>query len=152
MRNLHRLIYHSRFSPSFPRALDDQDHEIGLIIQASIRNNRLTGITGMLLVRGDQFLQVLEGPGEAVRTTYERILADRRHMQARVLGHDKAGQREFGDWNMCAHRLSKADDAILATLDKGAKPDLSALTGEAALRLLTAVRRIQAATTARSMA
>ena len=149
---MHRLVYHSRFSPSFPRPLEDQDHEIGLIIQASIRNNRLTGITGMLLVRGDQFLQALEGPGEAVRLTYERILGDRRHMQARVLGHDRAGQREFADWNMCAHRLSTADDAILATLDKGAKPDLSELTGASAMRLLKAVRKIQADTTARSMA
>ena len=148
---MHRLIYHSRFSPSFPRALEEQDHQVGLIIRTSIRNNRLASLTGLLLVRGDQFLQVLEGPGEAVRVTYERILNDRRHAQARVIAHDRAEGRQFGDWNMCAYRLSKADDAILATLDRGLKPDLSDLAGDSALRLLKKVREIQAATLARGL-
>lgn len=151
-RSLHRLIYHSRFSPSFPKAEEDQDHEIGRIIQASVRNNRLASLTGMLLVRGDQFLQVLEGPTDAVKVTYARILSDRRHLAAKVLAEGRAEDRQFGDWNMCAHRLSKADDAILATLDRGTKPDLSNLDGASALRLLKAVREVQASTLARGLA
>jgi len=152
MRNLHRLIYHSRFSPSFPKTVEDQDHEIRLIIQSSIRNNRLTSLTGMLLVRGDQFLQVLEGPSEAVKVTYGRILADRRHMAAKLLSEGRAEARLFSDWNMCAHRLSRADDAILATLDRGTKPDLSNLNAHSAITLLKAVRDVQASTLARQTA
>src|ERR1700744_1727749 len=124
MLRMQLLIYHSRFSPSFPKAEHDQDLEIGRIIGRSIRNNRVTSLTGMLLVRGDQFLQALEGPAEAVRITYSRIVADRRHMAAKLLAEGRAESRLFGDWNMCARRLTKADDAILATLDRGAKPDL----------------------------
>jgi hypothetical protein len=152
MRSLHLLIYHSRFSPSFPKAADDQEHEIGRIIQSSIRNNRLTSLTGMLLVRGDQFLQALEGPSDAVKITYSRIIADRRHVSAKLLAEGRAQERLFGDWNMCARRLSKADDAILATLDRGAKSDLSNLQAGDALRLLKAVREVQASTTARQIA
>ena len=150
-RGPYRLIYHSRFSPSFPKAPADQDHEIGQIIQASIRNNRLASITGMLLVRGDQFLQVLEGPAAAVQATYQRIGYDRRHISARMLDGSRADRRQFADWNMCAHRLSKADDAILATLDLGANLDLAQLDGERALKLLLAVRHVQASTLARGV-
>ena len=151
-RGLRRLVYHSRFSPSFPKALEDQDYEIGRIIQSSIRNNRLVSITGMLLVKNDSFLQVLEGPEVAVRAAYQRILADTRHIGARLLHQGLAERRLFADWNMCAHRLSKADDAILETLDKGLALDPAALDGDRALKLLNAVRDVQARTLARGLA
>lgn len=117
-----------------------------------MRNNRITAITGMLLVRGDQFLQALEGPTESVRVTYGRILTDRRHTGARLVSQAALDKRAFGDWHMCARRLSKADDAILHTLDKGCVADLSGVSADRALRLLTAVREVQASTLARSIA
>ena len=150
-RGLRRLVYHSRFSASFPRSVEDQDYEIGRIIRSSIRNNRMIAVTGMLLVHGDSFLQVLEGPDAAVRATYQRILADNRHIGARLLTQLPAERRLFSDWNMCAHRLSKADDAILDTMEKGLALDLGSLGGERALKLLTAVRDVQAKTLARGL-
>jgi hypothetical protein len=151
-RSLHRLIYHSRFSASFPADEADQDYEIGRIIHASIRNNREASITGMLLVHDGQFVQVLEGPALAVRAAYDRIRVDPRHHQARLLHQADGEKRTFGDWNMCAHRLSKADDAILETLTNGVALDLAGLSGERALKLLTAVREVQRSTTARALA
>lgn len=137
-RTLHRLIYVSRQILEPVRVNDEVDE----IVRASIRNNREVAITGLLLVHDGWFLQALEGPAEAVMTTYRRILDDPRHKDARVVAAGPAAAREFANWNMCARRMSHADDAILLTL---AQRDIDFLTlgGDHALRLLKAVRSIQ---------
>ncbi|WP_293675999.1 BLUF domain-containing protein [uncultured Phenylobacterium sp.] len=141
-RTLHRLIYTSRVAIPTP----DLDHEIGGIIRASIRNNRQVGVTGLLLVHEDHFVQALEGAAEVVMTTYRRILDDPRHEQSKVLSAGPATEREFGDWNMCARRMTPGDDAILDALDARKVFAPATFSGKAALRLLTAVRGIQART------
>jgi hypothetical protein len=140
--SLHRLIYVSR--QRIPaEALED---EVAAIIRASIRNNRDVGVTGMLLVHRGYFVQALEGGAGAVMATYHRIVDDPRHDAAKVLSAGPASRREFGDWNMCAHGMSPADDAILTTLAKRQAFAPEAISGRAALRLLKAVRDIQART------
>ena len=147
-QSLHRLIYASAVTIP-PQDLDDS---VSAIIQASIRNNRQVSVTGLLLIHEGCFVQALEGPTEAVLDTYGRIQADPRHAEARVLQAGPAAAREFGDWNMCARRMSPADDAILDALAQRRRFDPSALTGRAALRLLMAVRGIQHRTDLRRMA
>jgi len=114
-RSLHRLIYASRqaFGPG-----QVPDEEIDAIIRASIRNNRADAITGLLLIHSGWFVQALEGPAQAVMTTYRRIVEDKRHDSAKLIHAGPASAREFGDWNMCARRFSAADDAILDTLER----------------------------------
>jgi hypothetical protein len=147
-RTLHRLIYTSI------QRLDaaELDHEVEDLIRASIRNNREAAITGLLLVHAGRFVQALEGPAEAVMNTYRRILDDRRHRDARVLAAGPAEGREFADWNMCARRISAADDAILATLSQREAFEPEALSARSALRLLKAVRGVQERTQLRAMA
>ncbi|WP_340645982.1 BLUF domain-containing protein [Phenylobacterium sp.] len=139
-RTLHRLIYASR--QAFAADMNPDD-EIDALIRASIRNNRAASITGLLLVHDGWFVQTLEGPAEAVMTTYQRILNDPRHRESRVVSAGPASGREFGDWNMCARRFSAADDAILDTLAQRQAFDPAKLTDRSALRLLKAVRGIQ---------
>jgi hypothetical protein len=43
---LHRLIYYSTFSPTFPAELEQQDEEIANIVRASILNDGKLGLTG----------------------------------------------------------------------------------------------------------
>jgi hypothetical protein len=148
---LYRLVYRSRFGPEFPAAPADQDHEIGRIIQASIRRNRADDITGLLLVAGERFLQVLEGPRRTVEAAYARIMGDPRHADLQLMAGEAAERRLFADWNMCAHRLSRADDAILAALGERPGFDLYGLEPDRALRLLSAVREAQAAALAAGM-
>jgi Sensors of blue-light using FAD len=138
-RSLHRLIYASRQRI----APENLDHEVGEIIRASIRNNRGTSLTGLLLVHDGWFVQALEGPAEAVMTTYRRIVDDPRHSNSKVLSAGPAQTREFADWNMCARQMSAADDAILTALAQreAFRPD--GLSVSSALRLLKAVRGIQ---------
>lgn len=138
-RTLHRIIYASRI-----RIADgDLDHEIQAIIRASIRNNRDVAVTGLLLVHDGWFVQALEGPAEATMNIYRRICDDPRHADSKVLAAGPATSREFGDWNMCAHRMNPADDAILATLKVRGGFDPLQLTATSALKLLKAVRSIQ---------
>ncbi len=155
-RTLHRLVYASR------QALDLRasagalnaagvDEIIGDIIRASIRNNRAVDVTGLLLVHEGYFLQTLEGPAQAVLTTYGRICNDPRHSDARVLQAGPADRRMFADWNMCARRINPGDDAILDTLSLRKDFDPERLSGRAALRLLWAVRGIQDRTQLQAM-
>ncbi len=146
-KTLHRLMYRSHFT--IPRA--DLDEAITSIISTSIRNNRQVAITGLLLVYEDDCIQALEGPAEAVLTTYGRICNDPRHETPIVISAGPVTAREFGDWNMCARRLTPADDAILKTLGAHGTLDPARLDGRKALRLLKSIRGIQERTQLQAM-
>ena len=91
---MHRLIYVSA-------AVDAMTPDVlAQILEASRRNNPKAGITGMLLYIDGGFLQLLEGPEEAVHATYDRICRDRRHDEPRVLLDRAAEGRLFPDWTM----------------------------------------------------
>ncbi|SEJ96100.1 Sensors of blue-light using FAD [Sphingobium sp. AP50] len=62
--------------------------------------NAMVGLTGLLVVGGRRFLQVLEGPDEAVIETYERIRQDPRHFALVKLREKAVETREFGSWSM----------------------------------------------------
>ena len=142
-KGLHRIVYFSGFSSHFPTAPADQNEAINAIVRVSIRNNREQAITGLLLSHQQWFVQALEGPAEAVMTTYGRILRDPRHEAANIINAGPAESREFANWNMCARRLSETDDAILRTLDLKGAFDPAALSPGKAMSLLLAVRSIQ---------
>lgn len=139
-RGLQRLIYSSRQTLPADAPLDEV---VADIIQTSIRNNRERAITGLLLVHEGWFVQALEGPGAAVRERYERISADPRHADPRVLEIEPAEARAFGDWNMCARTLSDADEALLDELEQRRAFAPDRLDARGALRLLKAVRDLQ---------
>lgn len=94
MSDLRQIIYSSaatdRVSPA----------DLLSVLAAARKNNTEAGITGMLLFHAGCFLQVLEGPVEAVETTYARIHLDRRHTNVKLLFRGKILEREFGDWSM----------------------------------------------------
>jgi hypothetical protein len=142
-KGLHRLIYFSTFSPKLPLVEAEQDVEIGKIIRTAVKHNREVGLTGLLLVYGQWFIQALEGPSEAVMTTYTKILSDPRHQDAVVLGAGPVSTRKFSKWAMCARRLSVADANIIGVLDLKGAFDPSGLTAAQALNLLTIVENIQ---------
>jgi hypothetical protein len=101
------------------------------ILDASRRNNVRCGVTGLLVSGGRRFLQVLEGPEQAVLTTYARIQADPRHRGIVLLSCVNVAERAFGEWSM-AHRAGGAhvaDDKL-----QGAVEALTAKIGDANLR------------------
>jgi hypothetical protein len=98
-----QLVYVS--TSSWPMA----DADLDAILDISRERNRILGVTGMLLHLDQGFLQVLEGPKEAVLDTFERITRDERHMGIRLLVQREAEERLFGDWCMGFDRLTASN-------------------------------------------
>lgn len=99
----HQLIYVSDLVGS--------EAQLGDILESAVRHNQAEGITGMLLYSGGNFLQILEGSEEQVKSTYERICLDRRHTNCFVLLEQDVQERQFGRWSMGCRQLSAADVA-----------------------------------------
>lgn len=71
--------------------------------------NQSRDVTGLLLMRGDSFFQVLEGCTEDVQTVFERVTADPRHHRIEVLFREPLDEREFADWRMGFVELDGVD-------------------------------------------
>lgn len=86
--------------------VDFSDEDLVELLAKSRSNNAAAGISGMLLYHEGSFLQVLEGPEEAVEDLYERICKDRRHTEAILLFRRVHDHRQFDNWTMGFHRVS----------------------------------------------
>lgn len=62
--------------------------------------NERRGLTGMLLYSDGNFIQVLEGPDDAVDEAFRAISADPRHHGLLVTLRDPIEERVFPDWSM----------------------------------------------------
>jgi len=89
-----RLIYGSQATADL-----GPDQLIDLLAKARASNEQ-NGLSGMLLYCSQSFLQVLEGDEDALAETYQRIRADRRHTNLRLLLDAEVSQRLFPDWSM----------------------------------------------------
>ena len=89
------------------------DEMLEAILAGSRRNNGRDGVTGLLLAGGRRFLQALEGPGEAVLSTYGRICTDQRHAAIVQLGCRTVEARQFGEWSMAFQPGGRAGDGDL---------------------------------------
>ncbi len=70
-------------------------------------NNQRLGVTGMLLYRQGDFIQVLEGPETTVTELFQKILSDARHSGVFELLSKPINQREFGEWSMGFRRIDQ---------------------------------------------
>jgi hypothetical protein len=71
--------------------------------------NKRQEITGMLLYRGGNFLQVIEGPETAVDGLLKALEHDPAHYGMIVLCRNHIAAREFGDWRMAFRDISHED-------------------------------------------
>ena len=70
------------------------------IQQKASAHNQASGVTGVLLVGGGYFLQLLEGPHVALSAAVGRIAMDQRNENLTVLYCKPAKERRTGFWNM----------------------------------------------------
>lgn len=70
------------------------------ILAVSRRLNARDDITGTLICRADMYLQLIEGPDDAVQATYQRIIADDRHLDIDLLVSHQITDRLFPEWAM----------------------------------------------------
>ena len=92
----YQLLYQSySLVPFEPRELD------ALLARARVRN-RQRGLNSILLYTPDgRFLQLIEGPREAVRALYyEHLVADPRHYQCQVLSEGPSEVASFEGQHM----------------------------------------------------
>ena len=86
--------------------------EIKSILAAADVNNQRDGITGIFLLIGSRFLQLMEGEEADVKKCFERIKKDTRHAELTVLMQRPVSERLFPKWTMHFSRLN-GDEALV---------------------------------------
>ena len=90
-----RLVYRSQ--TSWDLLSNEMLRELA---RSSERRNGKRGITGLLILSGECFLQVLEGDSKAVNALYATILQDARHHDVTLISYEHISNRSFEDWSM----------------------------------------------------
>lgn len=102
------IIYVSSASEQFSQP------DLLSLLEKCHENNVKLEITGMLLYKDGNFMQVLEGEEETVRNLYNKIAGDTRHHGAMTLLQGNMDKRQFPDWSMGFCNLNSDD--MCATL------------------------------------
>ena len=110
-----RMIYCSQATVDF------SPEELVALLELSRVNNQASALTGMLLYSSQSFLQMLEGDSAALEATYDRIVADDRHINLRLLMNNDVSARLFPDWTMGFEHI---DDEELAEDLDGFTPEI----------------------------
>lgn len=104
--NVFRMAYVSEAHTTMPV------RELAELEATSQRNNRETGIFGVLITDRDRFVQVLEGPKEAVQELFARIERDPRHHTVQVFATDEAASAAFERWSMGVFDVASRSPAM----------------------------------------
>lgn len=121
---MYRLVYLSAAKTLFSKA-----ELLDLLVKAREKNRRL-GLTGLLLYKNGDFLQLLEGEKKAVEELFATIEADPRHTGTTVVIAEECPARLFADWSMGFRDLG---DPELLKLP-GFSPLMNSAAGLPALR------------------
>lgn len=125
-----RLLYASRAAAAASAAMLDG------ILEQSRKNNPALGITGLLCVSGDVFIQLLEGGRDEVCELYNAIVRDDRHQQVRLLSYEEIAERRFGAWTMGQVNIAKINPSLLLKYFKRPELDPFDCSGQATMALL----------------
>ncbi len=116
-----RCLYASRAAAPLTDAAIDS------ILEQSRRNNPKQGITGMLCVAEDIFIQLLEGGRDEVCELFNTIVRDPRNQQVRILVFEEITERRFGNWTMGQVHIAKVNPSLL--LKYSERPTLNPFIG-----------------------
>lgn len=122
MTSLNYLIYVS----SATKPMSEQEIQ-DILVPSQIKNSRLQ-VTGLLVYRGGNFIQYVEGPKDSIQNLYQSICKDSRHRDMTVLDEGAVSERLFGDWKMGYKLYSGTpifDEKELAQDSTGIKRTLS---------------------------
>ena len=101
--SIHRIVYVSSANGLFDKtALLD-------LLNKARDNNRRLNVTGMLLYKDGDFIQLLEGERGAVQALYRTIAGDPRHSGTILILEEDVPERIFSDWSMGFRDLSDPD-------------------------------------------
>jgi hypothetical protein len=135
---IRQVIYSSKASGQMP------SEELASILRVAKRNNEIGQITGILLFRRGQFLQLLEGTETNLNAVLSRIARDPRHRDITTIMNEPAKARAFGAWSMGFQDISNLDANELpgfsAFLNNGFSSTECVRYPSKALKLLLAFR------------
>ena len=126
-----RCLYASRPTGPFTNS------GLDTILEQCRSNNAAQGVTGLLCIANDLFLQVLEGGRDEVCELFNRILRDARHGNVRLLVYEEISERRFGNWTMGQVNVDKLNPALLLKYFRRAELDPFECSGQSSLSLLT---------------
>lgn len=112
-----RLVYVSSAAEPF-----SQNELLDLLTKARAKNHRLD-VTGMLLYKDGNFMQVLEGEETVVRGLFESIERDARHFGVIVLLEEFVQEeseiegRAFADWSMGFRNFADPEIATIVGIN-----------------------------------
>lgn len=96
---MYLLVYASSATNLF------SEEELNQLLEKARKNNHILDITGMLLYKDGNFMQLLEGPKEAVQSLVAKIKLDPRHRGFLALFQEERAEREFSQWEMGFQKL-----------------------------------------------
>lgn len=83
-------------------------NELLALLHTARANNTALGLTGMLLYKDGNFMQVLEGDEATLRNLYRKIAYDTRHSGLIKLLDHPIQARQFPSWSMAFTNLDDA--------------------------------------------
>ena len=108
---IYQIIYLSKTET------DLSDEVLEAILTQAQKNNSAQGLTGILLYENREFLQVLEGGYDAVKSALARISNDPRHNDMVLLYDGRVNKRAFAKWKMGFARLETSQRSKLEQLN-----------------------------------
>lgn len=98
---LQRLVYESTATGSTSSLTN-----LSVILAESQRNNARDGLTGALAAHRDRYIQVVEGPSQALDALLRRLEDDPRHRDVTLIDREPISERLFGTWAMASARIT----------------------------------------------
>lgn len=108
---LERLVYESAATGT-----TSSIGNLAVLLAESQRNNDREGLTGALAAHRDHYIQVVEGPAQALDALLRRLEQDPRHRDIVILDREPVDTRLFGRWSMAAARITPEHEAALDAL------------------------------------
>jgi hypothetical protein len=108
---MYSLLYVSSAAELFTRP------DLDALLAIARENNTRLQVSGMLLYKDGNFMQLLEGEKAAVIALYEKIVRDPRHTGPITLLQGEVPQRSFEQWSMGFRELKAARDPHLPGYD-----------------------------------
>ena len=85
------------------------DRQLAELLAQSRENNTRAGITGMLVYKGGNFMQLIEGEDDAIDSLQAKIRQDSRHCGMISLLREPISERLFQGWSMGFRNLQSPD-------------------------------------------
>jgi hypothetical protein len=99
--NMLQLIYTSVATVEF------SEDDLNALLFKSRKNNEKSDITGMLLYDKGTFLQIIEGPEDAIKKLIAKIEKDDRHNRIITISQRAVPKRDFEQWRMGFAKIQK---------------------------------------------